>query len=511
MEYKYKPVTAVWEITFACNMQCKHCGSSCDGFLPDELTTEEALSLCDDIGKLDLRYLTLSGGEPFLRRDWHLIARRLRDNNVIPVVITNGWLIDEDIVDKAFQAEVSNIAISLDGMRENHDFIRRKDSFDRIMKALDLLKEKGMSSSIVTSINKNNIKELPQLKELLIEKGVESWQVQVAVAMGNLLDHPHLIIEPEQVDTIIDFAYETNKEGKIRVYPADCVGYYNVKEVEVKKMLSINKQYDGIWRGCPAGKNSFGIRCTGDIIGCTSIRDVSYIEGNVRDISLPEIWEKEDSFEWNRKMTKNDLTGFCSECIYSAYCLGGCSNVKITMSKSLYENRYCSYCVAIEKEIEKIKKIISIEELLTTGKKYTEKGDYQFAEKYFARALEMNPMNQEVLDYLGFVHFQMENYDKCLEFNKLSLKINPDNAYALKGLGNCLVKLGERDKGIASLKKSIKNASDGFTDPYHDLAVVYYKDKQYNKALKLLEEGRKKSNAFLHQSQEFYQLVKERC
>jgi len=509
---EYKPITAVWEITFACNMRCKHCGSSCDGFLPDELTTEEAVALCQDIGKLGLKYLTISGGEPFLRKDWHLIAAALRKNNVIPVIITNGWFIDEDIIEKAFKAKVSNIAISLDGLRRDHDFMRREGSFDRIMKALDLLKEKGMSSSIVTSLNKNNIKELPQLKELLIQKGVDSWQLQIAVAMGNLLEHPHLILEPLQVDTIIDFAYQTNLEGKILVYLADCVGYYNLKEVEVRKMVNpTKKNYDGFWRGCPAGKNSFGIRCNGNIIGCTSIRDDSYIEANVRDIPLSELWEKEDAFAWNRNLTGNDLKGFCNRCQYAQYCLGGCTNVKITMDNSIYENHYCSYRVAAEKEQKNIEKISDTASLIAKGKKYVEDRDYQFAEFYFSRAFRLDPQNHEIADYLGFIYFQLGNYEKCLEFNHISLKINPVNHYALKGLGNCLVKMGNIEEGIVSLKKSIQQAPEEFTDPYHDLAVVLYNRKRYNEALDILEEGRKKSPVFTRQSQQFHQLLEKKA
>jgi hypothetical protein len=60
------------------------------------------------------------------------------------------------------------------------------------------------------------------------------------------------------------------------------------------------------------------------------------------------------------------------------------------------------------------------------------------------------------------------------------------------------------------LKKSIENAPEGFTDPYHDLAVVYYDTREYDGALKVLEQGRKRSSAFLDQSREFYQLVKEK-
>ena len=71
-----KLTTAVWEITMGCNMRCKHCGSSCAEALPDELNTSEALEVCDQLKDLGLKVITLSGGEPTTRSDWHIIAKR---------------------------------------------------------------------------------------------------------------------------------------------------------------------------------------------------------------------------------------------------------------------------------------------------------------------------------------------------------------------------------------------------------------------------------------------------
>ncbi len=92
----YNLITAVWEITMNCNMRCKHCGSACDGPLPDELTHEEALDLCDTLGRLGLRRMTLSGGEPFTRQDWHIIAARLVQHK-ITTNVTNIEFIQSDI------------------------------------------------------------------------------------------------------------------------------------------------------------------------------------------------------------------------------------------------------------------------------------------------------------------------------------------------------------------------------------------------------------------------------
>ena len=66
---QYQPVTAVWEVTMGCNMRCKHCGSSCAEALPDELTTEEALDVINQLSSIGLRWITLSGGEPLTHRN----------------------------------------------------------------------------------------------------------------------------------------------------------------------------------------------------------------------------------------------------------------------------------------------------------------------------------------------------------------------------------------------------------------------------------------------------------
>ena len=61
----------------ACNMRCKHCGSSCTDALPGELTTLEAfkfIDMCKDIG---LKWISLSGGEPFVRPDLLLLMKYL--------------------------------------------------------------------------------------------------------------------------------------------------------------------------------------------------------------------------------------------------------------------------------------------------------------------------------------------------------------------------------------------------------------------------------------------------
>lgn len=505
----YKPISAVWELTMNCNMRCKHCGSSCSGPRPDELTTDEALALCDSLARLGLKKITLSGGEPLTRPDWHLLVKRFTDNGVRTNIITNGWYIDAEIIRKAKESGCLNFGISIDGLEDTHDFIRKQGSFARIMNALDLLREENMPAAAVTCVHGKNIDQLPQMKEVFISKGVKQWQLQAAIPMGNLLERQDWLLQPEDCDRIIDFAYENTQEGRIKVHLADDLGYFNLKEIENRKMTSNREDATGIWVGCQAGKRVVGVRSNGDIIGCLSIRDDHMIEGNIRQTSLEDLWNRPGAFSWNRDLRKENMTGFCRICTYAADCLGGCSGTKHIRYKTLLENKSCSYRIAVEKERRTIMEMNDPAELVKKGREMMENEDFQLADIYIARALENTPNNTELLNLLGFINYNLENFPECEEYNRRVLRIDPQNAYALKGLGICVSKRGRVEEGVGYLRRSIELASDHFLDPFHDLAVVLSENNRIAEALEVLEEGGKRSGDFKVKSEAFYRRLLE--
>lgn len=502
----YKPVTAVWELTMGCNLRCKHCGSSCKRALPDELTTEEALNLCDDIGKLKLKWITLSGGEPLTRNDWHLIAKRLKQNNVVPNMITNGWSITENTLDKAVESGIGVFAISLDGVKGTHDFIRKEGSFDRIMSALDLIKKKNLIAGIVTTINKKNLTELHEMKQLLIDKGVTVWQVQIGLPMGNFAENKHMLIEPEEVDELIDFSFHTINDPRINIFPADGIGYYNLKEIQLR-----SKAYQSstpvLWHGCTAGKRSFGILHNGDVLGCTSIRDKQFVEGNIRNTSLVDIWNDQERFSWSRNITKESLKGLCHKCKYGDTCLGGCPNTRLTLNGNVHsENKYCSYNVAMSKASAKLQDLDEVT-LSSLGKKISHSGNLQLAEVVLSKAIEKMPNDIDLLNYYGYISFMLGNYNDAVNANENVLKLAPQNIYANNGMGLSLAKLGKINEGIQFLRKSADLTSAEYMDPYHDLALLLIENDRINDAINVIEEGKQKSSVFAKTSANLYNLL----
>ena len=86
----YVPNCCVWEITRGCNMRCLHCGASAGAKRSKELTTDEALKVCEQLRDIGTGEISLIGGEVFVRRDWFLIAQKIRSLGMNLVIITNN-------------------------------------------------------------------------------------------------------------------------------------------------------------------------------------------------------------------------------------------------------------------------------------------------------------------------------------------------------------------------------------------------------------------------------------
>lgn len=453
---KYQPITCVWEVTMGCNMRCGHCGSSCAEPLADELTTEEALNLCGQIAELGLKWITLSGGEPLTRRDVPMLVERLSSSGVAVNIITNGWLLSKETAQELKERGISTVAISIDGTPEIHDRIRKEGAFEHARNAFRTMKELGIYTGAVTTITKQNIDILHELKEELIGMGVKNWQVQLGLPMGNLKERPDWVLEPEQIRDIIDFAYDTAKEGRIAIYLADCIGYYTKKEIEIKK-IAYQTNLIAPWDGCNAGTRGFGILQNGDILGCTSIRSKEFIEGNIRQRTLREIWEDEDNFLWRREMTKDKLSGACRNCTYGSKCLGGCPNTRLTMNGDIYsENQYCAYHLSLKQMEEKYTLYKDKESLFKLADTLMRQGEYQEAAYALKQVLHLDPENADALKEKGYCEFMCGNYALCLEANEKVLKTDEKDSYALGGYALALYRMGQKKEGLKRMRQAVE-------------------------------------------------------
>jgi radical SAM protein with 4Fe4S-binding SPASM domain len=135
------------------------------------------------------------------------------------------------------------------------------------------------------------------------------------------------------------FINETLSKYSFTVCPlmgAHDIGYFSK---HLDKITKINKE---TWGGCTAGVNTLGISSNGNIKGCLSLSD-QFIEGNIREESLVEIWNNPKSFTLNRNFKKHFLKGICANCKYGVLCEAGCSDLACSFSGSPYNDPYCFY------------------------------------------------------------------------------------------------------------------------------------------------------------------------
>lgn len=330
---KYIPKSALLELTLKCNMKCSHCGSSAGIKRNSELTTEQWYEVCQQLSELGCKLVTILGGEPLLRKDWYKIAKKSKDLGMNVTIITNGYLVNDKVIEQFKKLDPYTVGISIDGATPAvHDKIRGiPGAYDRAVDALGKLKKSNIRSTVITTVSKTNIKDLPKLKEFLLNKQT-AWQIQLAIPIGRFQKEE--MISKEEFYATALFIASNQKKYKIKELPivgAHSMGYYSKK---LPNIMMAN------WSGCNAGKTLCSIQSDGGVLGCLSLSD-KYIEGNVLNRSLKDIWNDADSFTYNRKFNKNQLKNDCRNCSKGSICKGGCLSASESITGMANAGPYC--------------------------------------------------------------------------------------------------------------------------------------------------------------------------
>ncbi|HDS01504.1 MAG TPA: radical SAM protein [candidate division Zixibacteria bacterium] len=344
-ERKYYPHAVVWEITFACNMRCLHCGTAAGQKRSDELTHEEAIALVDELCGLGAQEITLSGGEPLLRKDWPQLAQRIIDGGSKAYLITNGYAVDEKIVDEFERINFTNIGVSFDGTEPTHNHIRQREkSFKRAKNAMQMMSDRGnIRFCAITQVSNMNLNEMDEIKQILQDVGCRQWRIQMTTSTGRMKEQDNMVLTTDKFPYLVDKLLEYKEEGKIDIDVGENIGFYGCKGTQL---------WDGKpYFGCFAGMRVAGITSNGEVRGCLSMPEY-FNEGNIRDSSFTEIWDDPNNFMYNRVFRSSDAGGWCKECKYLPLCRGGCATTSFSATNMRANNPYCMYQIEKANGIE---------------------------------------------------------------------------------------------------------------------------------------------------------------
>ncbi|MEM9194185.1 MAG: radical SAM protein [Myxococcota bacterium] len=341
-DQRYRPLYAVWEITLACDLACRHCGSRAGRAREGELSTEECLDVVHQMANLGVTEVSIIGGEAYLRDDWTTIVREIRNCGMLANMTSGGRGITPERAQAAAEAGLQNVSISVDGLQETHDRLRGVNgSWKAAFDAIKNLRAAGVPVGSNTQINRLSMPEVPALFELLADAGIRGWQIQLTVAMGRAVDEPEVLLQPydllELYPMLSNLKDRCDERGVV-LWPGNNIGYFGPYEHKFRGTLP-----KGHMGSCGAGRVTLGIEADGTIKGCPSLPTAKWAGGNIRDNSLREVWQQAEPLRYTRDRTKADLWGYCAECYYADECRAGCTWTSSVFFGRPGNNPYCHH------------------------------------------------------------------------------------------------------------------------------------------------------------------------
>jgi len=199
------------QITNRCNLQCRHCYIGGDSH--QDLSTKQIQKALEEFEEIQGLRLLLSGGEPLLHPSFWAVNEALGSYMFRSVLLSNGTLISKAVARKL---RVHEVQISLDGMKEGHESLRGKETFEKTIQAIDHLQEANIRVSVATMIHRQNLTEFDLLASLLQSKNIEEWNVDVPCAEGRLKANQDLQVSPVEASPFLSYGFGGGFHGSAK-------------------------------------------------------------------------------------------------------------------------------------------------------------------------------------------------------------------------------------------------------------------------------------------------------
>jgi len=324
----------VWNLTRTCNLRCVHCYTASEAKkYPDELTTDQAKAMLDDLAAFGVPAVLFSGGEPLVRSDVFELATYARSLGLHVVLSTNGTLIDRENAKRLKDLRFAYVGISLDSARPAvHDRFRGvAGAFDRTMKGFGHCVAVGQKVGLRLTLTPRTCDDLDEIFDFIETNGINRACFYHLCPAGRGSELAALPADESRraMDTILRRTKQLNTgDRRVEILTVDnhCDGAYlymkmreegHPRAEQVKEMLQ--------WNGGARYSSGVGIANI-DFHGNVHADQFSMYRtfGNVKDRPFSEIWQDtSDPIMAGLKDRLALLKGRCATCRFKTLCGGG--------------------------------------------------------------------------------------------------------------------------------------------------------------------------------------------
>ena len=349
-----RPMVLIWELTQACGLACDHCRADArPNRHPDELSTAEGKRLLEDAAAFgDGQLIVLSGGDPLVRDDVEELIAHGDDLGLRMTITPSGTdSLTADRIEAMADAGLKRMAVSIDGASpESHDEFRGETgSFEETIRAVEDAKAAGLPVQVNTTVCRQTVGELPEIRDLLREIGAVMWSVffLVPVGCGRILEP----IDPDEADAVMAWLDAVSDEEPFGLKTTEAPHYRRVS-MQRQRARADGEAADAAPDGDGSEANP-GIKRRGGIVAGDGFAFVSHTgevfpsgflpesAGNVRERPVTGLYRESDLFRELRD--RDNLAGKCGACPYRHVCGGSRSRAFATTGDPLASDPLCPY------------------------------------------------------------------------------------------------------------------------------------------------------------------------
>lgn len=250
--------------------------------------------------ELEGEQLTLTGGEPFLKRKLlYKIIEKAKEWGIKRVSVeTNGTLITKKDASLCEEFGVT-VGVSLDGATpESCDYVRGAGTFEKAIEAIKTLVEFHVNTNIAITFMRHNLGEAKEIVRLAKRLEASTLSLNAIRIIGRAKENKHLAVSPEETAKAYIKAWKAAKK----------IGVETSMEKQIADLKNLTKR-----DSCGAGTNFLSVTADGNVYPCNLLQEKEFVAGNVKTQNLREIWKTSTIIEDFRRLSILDIPK-CRDC-----------------------------------------------------------------------------------------------------------------------------------------------------------------------------------------------------
>lgn len=319
------PLRYFLELTYRCNLNCPYCYVG-ENRNKNELSTDEWKKVINQLPRYS--FATLVGGEPLLRLDFGEILAELSKRVFSKTsLVTNGYLLNDEILKILCENNLMLLSVSLDGYGENHDKNRNKEGlFDKVTSNLENLKKfkNRPQVDIKTIILENNLDDLPRLYKYCADNGFEFLSLAF-LRTNNLkqnsnlretltdeffeLTPSNLYFDMEHFKEVYRELEGLQKHANCKIRFAPKFEYSKNPLEKIEEFFNSDKVFEEKYKPCKYPFSNLCITPEGLVYPCLSVK-----MGDLRKEKLSDIFNNSDYKNFREKIKKSGFFKSCDMC-----------------------------------------------------------------------------------------------------------------------------------------------------------------------------------------------------